>query len=167
MPAAAHGAAAKHVAFERERGVYQVLVTQEVAHVVVTVGTSERPDLLLRVFRALADEGIPIFLIKLHSTAVSFAVASARVPHIEECLRRIGHEYSVRPDLALLTVVAGSMRDLTGVMVQIADALQEAGTRIYGVGDSHNSVQCMIERARVEPALEQLKRTFGLEDEDE
>jgi len=166
MPVAAQGAADRHVSFERERGVYQILVTRGVAHFVVEVGADdERTGRLARVFRALADASIPIFLIKLHHSAVSFAVEGARVPDVERCLRDLGLASASRRDLALLSIIASSMRDLTGVMVSIADALQEASTRLFGVGDSHNSVQCLIEGARVEPALAQLRLAFGLEDE--
>jgi aspartokinase len=164
---AAQGSLSRHIHFERERGVYRLLVTRSLAHAVVTVGADgERGDRLLRVFQALAHENIPIFLIKLHRTAVTFAVESVHVPRVEACLSPIALECVTRPYLALVTVVASSMRDLTGVLVSIADSLQEAGARLYGVGDSHNSVQCLIEEAHVEAALQQLKETFDLEDAD-
>ena len=54
------------------------------------------------------------------------------------------------------------MRDLTGVMVDIADSLQSAGARLYGVGDSHNTVQCLIDAAQLDPAVKALRRTFRL-----
>src|SRR5579872_6498746 len=80
MTGTAHGGHSRHVSFERERGVYQILVTPDLAHVVVTVGAdSERSSRVLRVFRTLADENIPLFLIKLHRTAVSFVVEIAHV----------------------------------------------------------------------------------------
>lgn len=166
MSVAAQETTERHVSFERERGVYQIQVTRDVAHVVVEVGAdAERPRRLMRVFRALAERSIPIFLIKLHHSAVSFAVEGVRVPDVERSLQGVALECAARRDLALLSIIASSMRDLTGVMVSIADALQETGARLYGVGDSHNSVQCLIEEARVEPALTQLRLVFGLEDE--
>src|SRR5690349_16529069 len=122
MTGTAHGGHSRHVSFERERGVYQILVTPDLAHVVVTVGAdSERGGRVLRVFRTLADENIPLFLIKLHRTAVSFAIESAHVPRLQACLQGVASDCTVRPDLVLLTILASSMRDLTGVMVSIAD----------------------------------------------
>jgi aspartate kinase len=168
MSGSAQGAAAKPVSFERERGVYKVLVTRDVAHAVVKVGDDEqRVERMMRVFRTLADESIPLFLIKLHRSAVTFAVDGMFVPRLETCIERAGFGIRTRRDLALLSVVASSMRDLTGVMVTIADSLQEAGARLYATGDSHNSVQCLIQGERVEGALGQLKLVFGLEDENE
>ena len=166
MTMASHGGAARHVHFERERGVYRVAVTQGLAHVVVKVGADlDRTDRLLRVFHTLAGESIPIFLIKLHRMAVTFAMEESQIPHVERCMSANGFECRVRPDLALISVIASSMRDLTGIMVSIADSLQTAGARLYGVGDSHNSVQCLIDGAHLNEAIAQLKTTFALEDE--
>ena len=168
MTTAPHGGGTRHVHFERERGVYRVGVTQGLAHVVVKVGAeSDRTDRILLVFRTLADESIPIFLIKLHRTAVTFAMEEAQIPHVERCMATIGFQCRVRPNLALLSIIASSMRDLTGVMVSIADSLLAAGAHLYGVGDSHNSVQCLIDGEHLNEAVAQLKSTFALEPEDE
>jgi aspartokinase len=166
MSATGWNAAIKGVSFERERGVYDVRVATGLAHAEVQVGgDAERVKNIGILFRALADEGIPIFLIHLHARSVTFAVEANMLPQAEACLSRLHFEASIRHNLARVDVVASSMRDLTGVMVQIAEALQKAGARLYGVGDSHNSVQCLIDGAYVETAVAQLKRTFGLEGE--
>lgn len=158
-------AAIKHVSFERERGVYAVEVTSDVAHIAVHVRAEQgRTEDILRVFRTLASASIPIFLIKLHRAAVSFALNAQQLPEAERCLQAAQFAYSVRPDLAVVSVIASSMRDLTGVMVTIADALQETKTLMYGVGDAHNSVQCLIDGERVEAAVSSLKQTFALEE---
>jgi aspartokinase len=158
----------RELSFERERGVYQVLAQGDLAHAVVSVGSDEggdpsRADRILQVLRAVADQSVPIFLIKLHRGAVTFALGSSEVPRLEECLGRQGYQFKVRHDLVLLTILASSMRDLTGVMVQIADALQQAGARLFGVGDSHNSVQCLIDGEHVDAAIAQLTEVFALE----
>lgn len=155
----------RHVTFERERGVYDLRITPDVAHIVVKVGRDDgRTDRVERVFHTLAEENVPLFLIKLHHSAVSFAVAGKQVAHVEKCMRGVAFDCLVRPNLVLISIVASSMRDLTGVMVRIADALQEAGARLYGTGDSHNSVQCLIDGSRADAAVEQLRLAFGLEE---
>lgn len=164
MSATARNAAVKGVSFERERGVYDIRVATGLAHAEVQVGEdAERVKNIGSVFRALAEEAIPIFLIHLHARSVSFAIEESMLSKAQACLSRLSFDTSIRHNLARVDVVASSMRDLTGVMVQIAEALQEAGARLYGVGDSHNSVQCLIDGTRVEAAAAQLKRTFGLE----
>jgi aspartokinase len=163
MSVTAPAGRSRQLSFERERGVYQVLSQRDLAHAVVQVGDDTRSDHFLRILRIVADQSIPIFLIKLHRGALTFALESAQVPQLEECLRQHGFDFRVRHDLVLLTILASSMRDLTGVMVQIADALSQVGARLFGVGDSHNSVQCLIDGEHMEQAVAQLEEVFDLE----
>ena len=161
------GAAAPQIHFERDRGVYRLDSIAGLAHVVVEVGSDadgDRTGRISRIFRTLADSAIPIFLIKLHGSAVTFAVAAQHVAAVQTALTGIALDCTARDGLALVTVVATSMRDLTGVMVDIADSLQTAGARLYGVGDSHNTVQCLIDVTALEPAMHELRRTFQLGD---
>ncbi len=164
MSAGPQTATGRPVSFERERGVYDVSIVRDLAHVAVSVDPGAgRTERIQRVFRLLADQSIPIFLIKLHPAAVSFALDAARMPEVDRCLRDVAVDCKIRRDLALVTILAGSMRDLTGVMVCIADALQAAGARLYGVGDSHNSIQCLLDGGRVDDAAAELLRAFNLE----
>jgi aspartate kinase len=155
-----------NVSFERERGVYAIQVTYDVAHAVVSIDVDAgRSEAILRIFQALTNAGVPIFLIKLHRTAVSFALTGADVSRAEATFETAGFVGRTRRDLAMVVVKAASMRDVAGIMVDIADALYDAGARLYGTGDSHDSVQCLIEAQRVEAVIEQLRVKFGLEAE--
>src|SRR5947207_15068934 len=157
MPANSRDGVNRPVSFERERGVYDVVVTPDLALVVMTVGSEpDRTSRIQRIFRILAEQSIPIFLIKLHRSAVTFAVEASQIPDVQRCLAGVATGFKTRQDLSLLTIMASSMRDLTGVMVNLADSLQEADARLYGVGDSHNSVQCLIDGSRVPVALSRL-----------
>jgi len=151
------------VRFERERGVYAIHVTRDAAHVVVPVdGDGARSECIVQVFRVLADANIPIFLVKLHRRAVSFALVGADMPRAEEALRKASLQTRTRLNLAIVAVIAASMRAVSGVMVDIADALYTAGARLYGTGDSHDSVLCLIEEERVDAAVERLCAVFHL-----
>ena len=151
------------VTFERERGVYRVDQARNLAHVSVEVGyDSEKTARIQRILSALAQERIPIFLIKLHADSVSFGVEGARLETVERCLNGAAIAGTVRRNLALVTVWATSMSDLTGVMVRIADSLQNAGARLIGVGDSHNSVQLLIDGEHADSAVAELESTFEL-----
>ena len=155
---------APNVSFERERGVHAIHITRDVAHAeVVLADDSLRSARVLQVFRILANSGVPIFLTKLHRTAITFAVVGADLPRVESALKTVGLQTSARRDLALISVRAASMRDLSGVMVAIADALYAAGARLFETGDSHNSVVCLIESAHVDEAVRHLSATFHLE----
>lgn len=156
----------KHVSFERMLGVTGVEVKGGVAHCFVTLRSDDQPEEGTRgAFAVMAAAGIPIFLIQLHTRAVSFAVEASRVPDVQAALGGAGLDCAVKPDVAVVGVIASSMRELPGVLVGIADALQEAGARVYGYGDSHNSVQCLIDGEHVASAVSLLNARFGLEDE--
>jgi aspartokinase len=152
------------LSFERGRGVYQFEIIRNLAHVVVKVGEgADRSDLIMRLLRILADAEVPIFLIKLHRTAVTFAVEHRFMTQTEHCLREIPGGYASRSDLVMVTLVAASMRDLNDIAVNIADSLQRAGTRLLGIGDSHNTVQCLIEAGHLDATLRQLGATFHID----
>lgn len=152
----------RQLSIERERSVFEVDVTRDVGHVRVVVGDphgrDERTRLLLR---AVADAGVPIFLAKLHGQEVSFATEARRLSEVEQVLAEQGFDYRMRRDLALVTVTSGGLPDRTVMMVRIADALHVAGARMYGVGDSHSSVQCLIDGEHAEAAAAQLRSALG------
>ncbi len=166
MSVATHGVAAKHVSFERDRGVYRITVTDGLAHVVVKVSKeSDRQSQVLSIFRRLADAHIPVFLVKLHRAAVTFAIEAEKIPDVENCISDLNLGLVSSPDVALISIIASSMRELSGILVSIADSLQRAGVRLIAVGDSHNSVQCLVDGSRIDDAVCELKETFGLNDE--
>ncbi len=152
------------VSFERERGVYAIHVTRDVAHVVVVLDAAgTRTGRIAQIFRTLADAQVPIFLVKLHRTAVSFALVGTDVARAEAALHAVRLTTRTRLDLAVVAVLAASMRAVSGVMVDVSDALYLAGARLYGTGDSHDSVQCLIEEKRADAAVQQLRTVFQLD----
>ncbi|HLK59942.1 MAG TPA: hypothetical protein VKU00_25500 [Chthonomonadaceae bacterium] len=158
------GSRTSHVSFERERGVYALQIQRDVARAVISIGDdAQRSQRILQVFRVLAEADVPVFLIKMHRTAVTLAFADANQTKAVAALDAAGLKAETQSDLALVFVRAASMRDLHGVMVAIADALFAAGARLYETGDSHNSVQCLIEGSRTEEAVSQLCATFHLD----
>lgn len=155
---------ANKVSFERVRGIYALHVTHDVAQAIVNLGDeSQRSVSILEVFRALSEANVPIFLIKLHRTAVTFAVAGTDLQQANQTLEKLGLEVSTIRGLALLVVRASSMRDLHGVVIEIVDALHAVGARLYETGDSHDSVQCLIEADYVKPAIASLTEMFHLD----
>lgn len=156
---------AKPLSFERGRGVYALDILDGLAHIEAPVGDDDkRTQRIQRLLRTLADNDIPIFLIKLHRKSISFALASSHVPRAEHCLSELAGPWRMLPDLSLITLTATSMRDLNDVMVTIADSLRRAGARLYGIGDSHDTVQCLVESVHSEAAARELRISFGLGD---
>ena len=164
MSVATQGSRASNVSFERERGVYALQILRDAARAVISIGDdAQRSSRILQVFRVLAAADVPIFLIKMHRSAVTLTYSGADQAKASKALAEAGLTAETQSDLALIVVRAASMRDLHGVMVAIADALFAAGARLYETGDSHNSVQCLIEGSRADAAVAQLCATFHLE----
>jgi aspartate kinase len=150
--------------FERARGVHALQVTHDVAHAVIALPLSpQRAEQILDLFRVLAKAQIPVFLSKLHSHSVTLAVAASNTSRAEEALCSIGLTATITPGLSIVSVRASSMRDLSGVMVEIADALYRVGARFYETGDSHNSVQCLIDTSRAGDVVRALCGTFDID----
>jgi aspartokinase len=65
-------------------------------------------------------------------------------------------------DLGLVTTIAGAMRDLSGVMATIYDALVTEGIRVWQTGDAHNAVHCLVDGGASGRAAEALRAKFTL-----
>ncbi|MCL5283892.1 MAG: hypothetical protein M1330_04170 [Armatimonadetes bacterium] len=151
------------VTFERGRGVQAVKVQRNIAHFIVAVGSdAHRSQRILSVFKAMAAQHIPIFLIKLHRTVITFAVRGEFAAVANEAIQPLAFEVTTRNDLVLVTVEATQMRDLFGVMAQIAEAIYSADARLIETGDSHNTVQCLIDSSHLVEAVEALRNVFHL-----
>jgi aspartokinase len=148
------------VHFERERGVTEVQVTRGVAHVRVELPQAELSMERLHLLKALASANIPVFLVKLHPTGISFALREGVVEAGAELLRSQGFEHAMLRDLALVAVVAGAMRDLSGVMALIYEALVGKGVLVRQTGDAYNAVLCLIKGDEADAAAEALRACF-------
>src|SRR5690349_20175175 len=108
---------ASKVSFERGRGVSGLTVIRDVAHLLVQTGNeSDRTDKILQVLSSLASVNVPIFLVKLHRTHVTMALAGTDLQRAHDALQTTGLPVTARRDLALVAVRAASMRDLHGVI---------------------------------------------------
>lgn len=173
LPAAIPRSASVH--FERERGVTEVQVTRGIAHVTVRFPQGNLAGERLALLQALGAANISLFLIKLHPDAISFAVRSESrlrdggkaVEDCEAILRARGSDYTLLRDLSLVAVVAGAMRDLSGVMARIYEAMVESNVRVRQTGDAYNAVLCLVAGDEAERAADALRRTFALEEAQE
>ncbi len=153
----------QRLSFERERGVYALRVMHNIAHAVVKFGVEgNRSEHIERALKTISDAGAPIFLIKLHRNSITFALAECDSVIAKEAFQRAGYITTFREDLAMISVIAASMREVSGIMADISDALCSADAHMYETGDSHDSVQCLIAEERTAAALHQLCKTFHL-----
>jgi len=148
------------VHFEKERGVSEITVQRGIAHVFARP-TSDTQR--LEILKLLAESTVPVFLVKLHpKDVISFAVREENVESCANCLDDISIPYSMTRDLAVLTTLAGAMRDLSGVMAKIYETIVRANVKICQTGDAYNAVLCLVPGADAERAAVALRETFAL-----
>ncbi len=154
---------ARHVKFERERGVYAIDVVHDVAHAVIELPDEGRlQESVLHALRVFTAASVPVFCVKIHRTALTLALAMSDLETAKQALAAAKLSAEVRPHLCFVATRAAAMRDLHGVMSSITDAFGAVGATIYATSDSHNTVQCLVEEAILEKALVSLRKTFGL-----
>jgi len=150
------------VHFERERGVTDVAVVCGIAHVTVHLDADAVAETRLALLQRLAAANIPVFLVKLLPDGISFALREAQVESGAALLADANVYHTMVRDLALVTTLAGAMRDLSGVMAAIYEALVTEGIRVRQTGDAHNAVHCLVDGDAVERGAEALRARFAL-----
>jgi len=148
------------VAFEKDRGVTHLSARRGVAK--ITVHVADPGEAMGGVFRALADARVNVYLIKIGGDRIEFALDS---PHLKGALAVMEAErlrYSLARECALVSLVAPSMRDLSGVLWRFMGTLREAGTEVLELSDAYNAVSCLMPERQLEAAVEALARTFGV-----
>ncbi|MBC7809322.1 MAG: hypothetical protein H7145_24575 [Akkermansiaceae bacterium] len=151
------------LSFERERGITEVRFQGGLAHVEVRLPGRDVEAERLVLLQAVAEAGLPVLLIKLHPGSVSFALPDAAIAErAERLLLGRGYIYAMERDLALISICAGAMRDLSGVMAGLYDTMDKAGIRVAQTGDSHDALFALISGTNAEHSARLLRQTFGL-----
>jgi aspartate kinase len=150
------------VHFEKERGVTDVSVTRGVAHVRVLLEEAEAATGRLTLLKRLAAANVPVFLVKLQRDGISFALREAQTEAGAALLKEEDVPHVLARDLALVTIIAGAMRDLSGIMAMIYEALVSEGIGVWQTGDAYNAVHCLVSGADAERAADALRAKFAL-----
>ena len=154
---------AKPVYFEKERGVTEVQIVRGIAHTIVTLPTENEDAARLALLKALASASVPVFMVKIDSGSLSFAIRQSAIEAGEAVMNTVGYPYQMNRDLATLSIVAGAMRDLSGVMARIYEALVGQGIEVYQTGDAYNAVHCLVAGSDADKGAQALHKAFELE----
>jgi aspartate kinase len=142
--------------FEKTRGVTQVRVTPGLIHAEVTLPPEERLTLL----RSLASRKIPVLMVNLCESGLSFVVRQESTESCQSVLAGTAYEVALSPDKTLISVIAGAMRDLSGIIAQIYDALHEEGVAIRQTSDAYDAVHVLVDGPDAERARLALEKRF-------
>jgi len=154
-----------HVQFEKERGVTAVTAEGEYSHLMVTLHAAQpRARQELDIYRLLAENGVSINLVKLHRSSrssLSFVVEQEQAGSARALLIGAGFSTAVsdRP-VSMVSVVAGGMRGLSGIMARIAGALLRSGIPIVQTGDAPDTVFCLVDVDFAGKAVQALRAEF-------
>ncbi|HEY3266448.1 MAG TPA: ACT domain-containing protein [Armatimonadota bacterium] len=153
----------KQTSFEKERGVTDVRLDADVAHIVVELPEERRtPDQHLDIYKELGKANTPMRLIKMHPGGISFAVERPNLARAEEILTRLGYSWEAADGMVIISIQAINMREMWGVMAKMAETLLDAHVEISQVGDAHDCVLCMVPAAQAGLARATLRNAFGL-----
>ncbi|MDB4867803.1 MAG: dapG [Cohnella sp.] len=129
----------------------------------LSVVTEDGPyDLQLRVFHAMAANGISVDLINVMPNAVHYTVKEIDSPKAIGLLRELGFEPRVRENCAKVSVIGGGMNGEPGVMAKIVGALTNQQIRILQSADSNTTIWVLVSGGDMAAALQALHAEFGL-----
>lgn len=147
-----------------KRSVTGVAVIQGlVYYTLVDLAPTERAASEQRVYAALGDAGIAMYLNSVGPRNSSFLVASSAGGSVERLLEKLGFSFVKEDGCAMVSVVALNMWEQPGFLLSIAESLDAAGVEVLQMADSEKSVSCLVRSADAGPAAAALHARFGLD----
>ncbi len=132
----------------------------------------DRPGVAAAIFKTLGKRGINVVsivqLVDLdNNTHVVFCVASkdasVALGLLEPVKERFGGRgITHRARVAVVSIYGPDFRERPGIAGMMYTALADAGINILSISTSISSVSCVIDRARLDDAVEALKDKFEL-----
>lgn len=146
--------------FEKYRGVTRVTTEKHLSH--VSVPLKPTAENLRRIFSAIAEASVSLFLIKLHENSVHMALTDWEAARAAQIAGELGCEPVVVPSCSLITIVAADMRSLHGIMARIVRSLSDEGIGILELDDAYDSVSCLVRGDQQDAAVSALRTEFRL-----
>lgn len=147
--------------FEREPGVTAIRVEHPMALVSVRF-LSDVPTRRLELLQQLAQARVPVNQVKLLPEGLCFVISENHASTCKKLLDAEKGEVSVMGNMALISTIAGAMRDLSGVIARICEALLSASIANRQVGDAYDAVLCLVPVADAPRAVAALREQFNL-----
>lgn len=150
--------------FEKKRGVSNVEVRHGFAQVHVSRFTCDVMRERLKVLDAVASVGISIDFLKLTPSGMSFVVPEQNGNVVDKALQPLGIHFTVRHDRSIVLVHAVSIRDEEGMIAGIVQTAIKNGIRIDHVGDMHDRMLLVVQKADADRLAGHLSAASGISD---
>lgn len=112
------------------------------------------------ILKVLAEADIHFIIPKIHQDTLNFVLPQEEASKALEKLREIGYNPQMLAGCSLVTVYAPDMRNLFGIMVQILETMLRQGAEVLQVGDSYDSVSCLIREEKLKEIVLALGEVF-------
>lgn len=144
---------------------------------VMLVSVEDRPGVVARIFRALADENISVDMIIQNAakdqegrTDVTFTVAKLEMDKVRPIMAGLAGEVGAQgvrydEDIAKVSIVGLGMRSHAGVAAQMFDILARESINIQAISTSEIKVSCLVQTKYAELAVRALHDGFGLHED--
>jgi aspartate kinase len=103
-----------------------------------------RAETEFRVYDALGQAGISMYLNSLGPSTSSFIVDQSAARRVEALLQQFGLQYEMCENCEMVSVVALNMWEEPGFLRSIAQALYDAGIEMLQMADSEGTVSCLV-----------------------
>lgn len=119
-------------------------------------------DIQLKVFKAMADNGISVDFINVNPSGIAYTVYDELAEQAKQILCDLDMEPELHRHCAKVSVVGAGIAGVPGVMAQILEALTEEDVQILQSADSHTTIWVLVRGEDMAPAVRALHRKFGL-----
>ena len=138
-------------------------------------GVPDRPGVAATVFRAVADEGVPVDMIVQNVSHdgradISFTAPKSELsrltPLVERVVKEIGADHAdVDDSVAKVSLVGAGIKSDPGVAADMFSALADEGINIEMISTSSIRVSCVVRASDAERAVRALHARFRLAEE--
>lgn len=112
------------------------------------------------VLQILAKENISLDLINIFPREKVFTICEEKKLLFEEIMKEHNVNYKIIENLSKISMVGSKMKGTPGVMAKVVTALDSEGIEVLQSADSHMTIWCLVESAKVQNAIKSLHRVF-------
>jgi aspartate kinase len=119
-------------------------------------------DLQLKVFKAMAENGISVDFINVNPIGVAYTVKDELAEKATQILQSMGFDPLLTPHCAKVSIIGAAMAGVPGVMAKVAEALTEKDIQILQCADSHTTIWVLVKDEDMVAAVRALHKKFQL-----
>lgn len=145
-----------------ERLITGIAYLSDITQIKVKADDTNSDKILLKLFKALADNEISVDFINIYPKDAVFTIKSSDTAKGESILHDMNLQYERIEHCAKVSVVGANMTGVPGVMAHIMSALVEENINILQTSDSYTTIWCLVKGEDLSNAVRALHKKFKL-----